>query len=94
MTERRTLQELRSGRPDAEGEADRARIEREYALGLRVRELRATRSWTLEELARRSGVPIEAVEQIELGSLDGRLADLQMICIGLQAELELRILAS
>ena len=94
MTERLTLQQLKLMRPEAEDAADCARIEREYALGMRIRELRAKRSWSPADLARRSGVPIEAVEQVELGSLDGRLTELQMICVALQAELELRILAS
>ena len=94
MTERLTLQQLKLMRPEAEDATDGARIEREYALGVRVRELRAQRSWSPADLARRARVPVESVEQIELGSLDGRLADLEMICVALQAELELRILAS
>jgi ribosome-binding protein aMBF1 (putative translation factor) len=94
MTERLTLQRLKSMRRDAEDEGDQARLERDYALGLRVRELRSNQGWTLEELARRAGVSVDAVERVELGALEGNLTEVQQICVALNADLEIRIRAS
>ena len=92
MTERLTLQQLRLMRPASDDDAtDNARIEREYALGLRVRELRSQRRWTSSDLAARAGVSVEVVDMMELGAFNGRVAELQQICTALQAELELRI---
>jgi DNA-binding XRE family transcriptional regulator len=92
MTVRTTFEDLKASRPlNAALRAEQAAVERDYALGARIRELRAGRGWDQAHLASEAGVPVETVDMIELGELASNLAELQRICATLEARLELQI---
>lgn len=58
----------------------------DVAVGVRIRELRAARSWLQRELATRAGLPLRTIGRIERGEVDVRLLTLSKIAAALGVE--------
>ena len=95
MAERATWASMKGARPDSpERRQAYEQAGRGIEIGRQLFELRQQRGMSQRQLGKLSGVRPGAIDAIEVGSIEGRLDEVERLCIALGASGELRGVAT